>query len=95
MSTAAELLKVLIGDATTNGVPFYIGCSRVAFPRAEDRAGGHWGSHTLEVLGSGRSTDLTEDKADALWIQVHVASDSLASHVPSSVACNPPGNTGE
>jgi hypothetical protein len=40
----------------------------------------------LEVLGSGRSTGLTEDEVDALWARVRAASDSLASHVPSSVA---------
>jgi hypothetical protein len=49
----------------------------------------------LEVLGSGRSADLIEDEADALWIQVHTASDSLVSHVPSLVARNPPNSTGE
>jgi hypothetical protein len=49
----------------------------------------------LEVLGSRRSADLTEDEADALWIRVCVASDSLALHVPSSVACNPPDGVGE
>jgi hypothetical protein len=61
----------------------------------------HWGSHSavgavmshfleleaeLEVLGSGRSTDLTEDETDALWTLVHAASDSLVLHV----AHNPP-----
>jgi hypothetical protein len=40
----------------------------------------------LEVLGSGRSTDLTEDETDALWTLVHAASDSLVLHVSH----NPP-----
>jgi hypothetical protein len=56
MSMAAELLKDRINIAAANGV--------------------RWGSHSalvvmvshfpeLEVLGSGRNVDLTEDKADA------------------------------
>jgi hypothetical protein len=49
----------------------------------------------LEVLGSGHRTDSIEDKVDALWIQVRMASYSLASHVPSSVARNPPDGVGE
>jgi hypothetical protein len=49
----------------------------------------------LEVLGSGRTANLTEHKADVLWTRVRTASDSLASYVPSLVACNPPGGTGE
>jgi hypothetical protein len=83
-STAAELLEDRIDAAATNGV--------------------HWGSHStsvaamshflklktdLEVLGFGRSMDLIEDKADALW-----TSDLLASYVPSSVAHNPPDGQG-
>jgi hypothetical protein len=40
----------------------------------------------LELLGSGCNADLTYDQADALWTWVCVASDSLASHVPSSDA---------
>jgi hypothetical protein len=38
--------------------------------------------------------DLTEDQEDALWAWVHVASDSLASHVPPSVTRSPPDGTG-
>jgi hypothetical protein len=49
----------------------------------------------LEVLGSGCSAGLTEDEVDALWSWVHVAADSLALCVPSSVACNPPNGVGE
>jgi hypothetical protein len=49
----------------------------------------------LEVLGFGCSVDLTGDEADALWMPVRAASDSLASHVLSSVAYNPPDDVGE
>jgi hypothetical protein len=64
-----------------------------------------WGSHSplatavshflelktkLDVLGSRCSMDLTEHGADSIWIQVRAASDSLASHVTSSSAHNPP-----
>jgi hypothetical protein len=70
----------------------------------------HWGSHSalvatvshflelrmeLEVLGSERSADMIEDDADALWTRVRVPSDSLVSHVPSSVAYNPPDRMSE
>jgi hypothetical protein len=40
----------------------------------------------LELLGSGRSTDLTEDQVDALWTQVRPTLDLLASYIPLSVA---------
>jgi hypothetical protein len=46
-------------------------------------------SHFLKL-----KTEL-EGEADALWIRVRVASDSLPSHVPSSVAHNPPDDVGE
>jgi hypothetical protein len=49
----------------------------------------------LEVLGSDHFTGLTEDEVDALWSRVRAASDLLASHVPSSVACHPPDSAGE
>jgi hypothetical protein len=49
----------------------------------------------LEVLGSGCSADLMEDEADALWIRVCIASNSLALHVPFLVARNPPDGIGE
>jgi hypothetical protein len=48
----------------------------------------------LELLGSGRNMDLTEDMANALWTWVSAASDSLESHVPPSVAHNPPEDAG-
>jgi hypothetical protein len=49
----------------------------------------------LELLGSGRNMDMIEDEEDALWTQVHAASDSLALYVPSSVARDPPHGVGE
>jgi hypothetical protein len=44
----------------------------------------------LGLLGSGRYTDMSDSQADALWTLVCVASDSLASLVPSSLARDPP-----
>jgi hypothetical protein len=90
MSMAVELLKGWINPVAANGV--------------------HWGSRSalvaamsnflelkseLELLRSGRNTDLTEDEADALWTWVHMASNSLVSYVPSSVARGPPDDMGE
>jgi hypothetical protein len=49
----------------------------------------------LEILRSGCNADITEDQVDALWTQVCVASDSLASHVPSSISRSPPDGMGE
>jgi hypothetical protein len=48
----------------------------------------------LEVLRSGCSVGLIEDEVDALWSQVGMAAESLASHVPSSVAYNTPDGAG-
>jgi hypothetical protein len=42
----------------------------------------------LELLGSGRGTNLSNDQAGALWPLVSVALDSLASPVLSSLACD-------
>jgi hypothetical protein len=49
----------------------------------------------LELLGSGRNADLTEDQADALWPLVDAASDLLALFFPSSVAHDPSDGAGE
>jgi hypothetical protein len=43
----------------------------------------------LEVLESGHNMGLIENEVDALWSRVRMAADSLASHIPSSVARNP------
>jgi hypothetical protein len=44
----------------------------------------------LELLESGWGADLSDDQADALWLLVSMASDSLASLVPSSLAHDSP-----
>jgi hypothetical protein len=49
----------------------------------------------LEVLGSKHSVELIDNEVDALWSHMCVAADSLSSHVPSAVACNPPNGAGE
>jgi hypothetical protein len=49
----------------------------------------------LELLESERNADLIEDQADALLSRVCVASDSLASLIPSSVARDPTDSAGE
>jgi hypothetical protein len=49
----------------------------------------------VELLRSGWNVDLTKDEADALWTWVHMASDSLASYVPSSFARGPPDGARE
>jgi hypothetical protein len=90
MSAVAELHEGWIDAAVSNAV--------------------RWGSHLVlvitvshfleldtnqEVLGAGRNRGLTEGEADTLWSQVRTATDSLASHVPPSVAHNPPNSVGE
>jgi hypothetical protein len=49
----------------------------------------------LELLGSRRNVDLTDDQVDALWPLVSAASDSLVSLVPSSIAHDPPNDARE
>jgi hypothetical protein len=46
----------------------------------------------LELIGSGRDANLSDDQVDALWPLVSVALDSLASLVPSSLAHEPPND---
>jgi hypothetical protein len=46
----------------------------------------------LELLRFGQNADLSDDQMDALWPLVSVASDSLASLVPSSLARDPPND---
>jgi hypothetical protein len=90
MSTVAELLKGWIDTVAANRVHCGSYSALVAivshFPKLKTE---------LEVLGLGCSADLTVDKADALWIRVRTALDSLASHVPSSIARNSPDDAGE
>jgi hypothetical protein len=90
MSVVAEQLEGWIDATTANGV-----C---------------WGSHYAlvvtvshfpelytdrEVLGSGRKARFTKDEVVALWSKVRTAVDSLASHVPSLFAHNPPDSMRE
>jgi hypothetical protein len=85
MSMVAELLEGQIDTAVANGVRWGSSSTLVA-------AVSHFSELNvdLEVLKSGCSTGLTEDEVDALWSQVRTTADSLASHIPSSVAHNPP-----
>jgi hypothetical protein len=90
MSVVAEQLEGWIDAPTANGV-----C---------------WGSHYAlvvavshfpelytdrEVLGSGHKARLTKDEVVALWSKVRAVVDSLATHVPSLFAHNPPDSMGE
>jgi hypothetical protein len=90
MSTVVELVGNRIDAAAANGVSWGSRSALVAvvlhFLELDA---------DLEVLGSGRSVGLTDNEVDALWSRVCAASDSLASHVPSLVARNPPDSVGE
>jgi hypothetical protein len=61
-------------------------CRLVALPRVGDRARATW---------SGHNADLTEGQLDALWTQMHRASESLELGIPSSVAHDSPDDIGE
>jgi hypothetical protein len=90
MSVVAERLEGQIDAAATNGVRWGSCSALIAivshFPVLDV---------DLEVLGSGRNAGLTEGEEDALWSRVCIATDSLALHVPPSVAHNPPDNSRE
>jgi hypothetical protein len=90
MSTAVELLESWIYATAANGVHwglhFVLVAAVLLFPELKPE---------LELLGSGRNADQTEDEADALWTWVCMASDSLASYIPSSVARGHPDGLGE
>jgi hypothetical protein len=90
LSMTVVLLKGRIDAATANGVRWGTRSALVA-------ALLHFSElkFELELLGSGHNVDLTEDQANALWTRVRAASNSLASHVPPSVACNPLDGAGE
>jgi hypothetical protein len=49
----------------------------------------------LELIRYGCNADLSEDREDALWTRVRVASGSLTTNVASSVARGPPDDAGE
>jgi hypothetical protein len=68
------------------GDPICAGHHLVAFFRADVR---------LELLGSGRDMDVSDDQANALWPLVRVVSDSLASLVHSLLTRDPQDNVEE
>jgi hypothetical protein len=90
MFTVVELLEGRIDTVAANGVHWESCSTLVAavshFPKLDVN---------LEVLKYGHSVGLTEDDVDALWSQVRTAVNPLASHVPSSVAHNPPDGASE
>jgi hypothetical protein len=90
VSMTSELLEDQIDATTANGVCWGSCSTLVAIVSHFQEL-----KTDLEVLRSGRSTDVTEDEADALWSRVRTTSDLLASYVPSSVAHNPPDGTRE
>jgi hypothetical protein len=79
MSMVVELLEGWIDAEAANGVRWGFSAALVAsvshFLELKSK---------LELLGSGRNVDLTEDEANALWIRVCAALDSLTSYVASS-----------
>jgi hypothetical protein len=89
MCTTAKLLNGRIDATAADGVHWEPRSALVAtvshFPELKAK---------LEVFVSRHSTDLMKDEADVLWTRVRVASDSLASYVPSSIARNPPNGAG-
>jgi hypothetical protein len=87
LSMVAELLEGQSDTAVTNGIHWGTQSTLVAFLSHFPEL-----MSELELLGSGQNVDLTDDQADSLWPLVSLASDSLASLVPSSIACNPPND---
>jgi hypothetical protein len=85
-----ELHEDRIDAATTNGIRWGSCSTLVAVVSHFQEL-----KTDLEVIKSGRSMEVTEDEADALWSRVRAASDLLVSYVPSSVAHNPPDSMGE
>jgi hypothetical protein len=89
LSSATELFEDHIDARTANGVRWGTRSMLVAalshFPELGTK---------LELLGSGRNADLTQDEVDALWTQARQASDSLMSYTPLSVARDPPVGVG-
>jgi hypothetical protein len=89
MPAVVERLEGQIDTVATNGVRWGSRFSLVAFVSQFSEL-----DADLEVLGSRRNVGLTEGEVDALWSRVRAARDSLASHVHSLVACNPPDKAG-
>jgi hypothetical protein len=90
LSMAVELLEGWVDFAAANGVRWGTRSALVAalshFLKLDTE---------LELLESGCNADLTENKVDALWTCVHMASDSLVSHVFPSGARSPPDDARE
>jgi hypothetical protein len=90
LSMVAEEVEGRINTAATNGVRWGTQSALFAalshFPELKSE---------LELLGSGRNADLSDDEVDALWPLVSVASDSRASFVPSMFAHDPPDDAEE
>jgi uncharacterized protein with NRDE domain len=82
---AAEEVEKRVNVAATNGVWWGTRSTLVAalshFPKLEPE---------LELLGSEQDVGLSDGQTDALWPLVSVASNSLASLLPSSLARDPP-----
>jgi hypothetical protein len=82
-----EEVENWINIATANGVRRGTKSALVAillhFPKMELE---------LELLKFRRDADLSDDQADSLWPLVSVASDSLASLTPSTLARGPPND---
>jgi predicted cobalt transporter CbtA len=81
LSSAVELLEGCIDAIATNGVCWGTRSVLVAALSYFLELGPE-----LELLGSRRNADLTEDQVDAFWTQAHPASDSLPLYVLSLVA---------
>jgi hypothetical protein len=90
MSAVMEHLEGWIDVVAANGVRWGSCSTLVAtvshFPELDT---------DLEVLGSRHDAGLIEDDVNALCSWVCATADSLASHIPSSVAHNPLDSTGE
>jgi uncharacterized protein with NRDE domain len=90
LSMAAEDVENQINTVTTNGVWWGTRSALVIILSHFSQL-----KTELELLRSGWNVDLSDDQADALWPLVSVASDSLASLIPSSFAHDPPDNVEE
>jgi hypothetical protein len=90
LSSAMKLIKnrviVVAANEARWGTQSVLSAAFLHFPELESE---------LELLGSGRNTDLTKDQVDALWTQTRQASESLASFSPPSGTRGSPNGTGE
>jgi hypothetical protein len=88
LSTVAKEVESQINTTAANGVRWGTQSMLVTasshFPELKS---------DLELLGSGRNTDLHDEQADVFWPLVSMASDSLSSLVTSLFARDPLDNT--